>query len=136
MFNTHLYVRLYDTDAAGILYFGNQFRFAHESFEQFLDSEGIYFKHLFDQETFIFVIVHAQSDYLAPLRVGDKLDVSLAVSHIGKTSFEITYTFSKSDTNLLVGRSKTVHVCLNKASHTKEPLPDTILSILKKHILT
>ena len=133
MFKTTLRVRLYDTDAVGILYFGNQFRFAHDAFEQFLDRLGLDFKHFLEASSYIFVIVHAQSDYLHPLHVGDFLRVELGVSRVGETSFEISYFFYKDQA--LVGKSKTVHVCLNRSTQTKQPLPDTIRSKLGGYVI-
>jgi 1,4-dihydroxy-2-naphthoyl-CoA hydrolase len=133
MFKQRLCVRMYDTDAAGILYFGSQFRFAHDTFEGLMVKEGFTFHQLFTKEDFIFVIAHAESDYLAPMHVGDVIDVTAVVSHIGTTSFEISYTIHKED-GQLTGKSKTVHVCLDKKARTKRPLPDSIREKLGRYV--
>lgn len=130
-FTQTLQVRMYDTDAAGILYFGNQFRFAHDTFEAMMDTEGWNFQRLFEVEPFIFVIVHAESDYLGPLHVGDKIQVIAKVSHIGNSSFTLDYAIYKADT--LVGKAQTVHVCLDKVTRTKQPIPASFLPILEKY---
>lgn len=134
MFTQKLFVRMYDTDAAGILYFGSQFRFAHDAFESMMAQEGLTFQDLFTKEDFIFVIVHAESDYMSSLHVGDPITVSLWISRIGETSFEISYNIHKED-GTLAGKAKTVHVCLDKASHSKRKLPAKIETLLHKYIV-
>ena len=130
-FTQTLHVRMYDTDAAGILYFGNQFRFAHDTFEAMMDSEGWNFQRLFEVEPFIFVIVHAESDYLGPLHVGDKIEVVAKVSHIGNSSFTLDYSIYKAA--ILVGKAKTVHVCLDKITRTKQAIPASFHPVLAKY---
>jgi 1,4-dihydroxy-2-naphthoyl-CoA hydrolase len=127
-FTQTLKVRMYDTDAAGILYFGNQFRFAHDTFEAMMDTQGWNFQRLFEVEPFIFVIVHAESDYLGAMHVGDEIQVTAHVSHIGNSSFTLDYEIHKQET--LVGRAKTVHVCLDKVLRTKLPIPESFKPIL------
>jgi len=74
-----------DTDAAGILYFANQFRIIHAVFEDFIEEHGIDFNALLFNKPYGTVIVHAESNYHHPLTVGDKLDITLTISHIGKS---------------------------------------------------
>lgn len=123
---------MHDTDMAGILYFPRQFRFAHDALEDFLESEGMTFEHLFHHESFVFVIRHAEADYLVPLKVGDQLDIHLRVSQIGTTSFTIFYELFKSD-GVLAGTAETVHVCLESKSRTKIPIPESWRSSLQKY---
>lgn len=130
-FTQTLHVRMYDTDAAGILYFGNQFRFAHDTFEAMMDIEGWNFQRLFEVESFIFAIVHAESDYLCPLHVGDTIKVIAKVSHIGNSSFTLDYGIYKADT--LVGKAKTVHVCLDKITRAKQAIPASFYPVLAKY---
>jgi len=124
-------VRMYDTDAAGILYFGNQFRFVHDAFESLMAREGFSFQRFFDSEPFLFVIVHAESDYIASLHVGDDIVVETWVQTIGTTSFQICYDIYRGIQ--LMGRSKTVHVCISKQTRAKEPLPPQIRSFLERY---
>jgi 1,4-dihydroxy-2-naphthoyl-CoA hydrolase len=126
-------VRMHDTDMAGILFFANQFRFVHDALEDFSESEGLGFDRLFHEEKFVFVIVHAEADYKATLRVGDKLEVHLTVENVGNSSFTIIYKIYKSN-NVLAGTAKTVHVTLDSKSRTKIPIPLELKEILKKHL--
>lgn len=124
---------MHDTDMAGILYFPRQFRFVHDALEDFLDSEGTNFEIIFHKEKFVFVIVHAESDYLSPLKVGDSLEVQLSVENIGTSSFTFAYKIFKTD-GTLTGTAKTVHVALESHSRTKIPIPESLKNILVKHL--
>lgn len=133
MFIAHNKVRMHDTDMAGILYFARQFRFVHDALEDFAETEDLKFDHIFNNKTFVFVIVHAEADYLAPLKVGDVLEVHLKVEKIGNSSFTIGYDIYRSK-NELVGRAKTVHVTLDNKTRTKIPIPAELKHKLEKHL--
>lgn len=126
-------VRLNDTDAAGILYFANQFRFIHDAFDDFFESEGYSFHKMLYDESFTFVIVHAEADYLAPLAISDKIEIHLSIANIGTSSFSVVYKIYKSD-QTLVGTAKTVHVYLDRATRTKRPIPEHFITILTNHL--
>lgn len=131
MFTTHNKVRMHDTDMAGILYFPRQFRFAHEAFEDLVESIGFSFDHLFRTMPFVFVIVHAEADYMQPLHVGDKLRVELHVQKIGTTSFTIHYNIFRGKE--LTGTALTTHVCLDTHTRKKIHIPEEFRIALEKY---
>lgn len=135
MFVTKNRVRMHDTDMAGILYFARQFRFAHDALEEFAESEGFSFDQVFHQESFVFVIVHAEADYFAPLKLGDLLEVHLTIEKIGSSSFTVNYEIYKlQGERQRVGRAQTVHVTLDSKSRTKIPIPTVLRKKLEKHM--
>ncbi len=123
-------VRMYDTDTAGILYFGQQFRFANDALESMMHHCGFSFYTMFKEGQFGIVVVHAEADYKASLHVGDQLLVHTQVTHIGTTSFALSYDIMKGD--LLAGTVKTVHVAIDIATRNKIPIPSAILSCLEQ----
>ncbi|PJD96709.1 MAG: 1,4-dihydroxy-2-naphthoyl-CoA hydrolase [Parachlamydia sp.] len=133
MFISHNKVRMHDTDMAGILYFPRQFRFAHDALEDWVESEGLGFHQVFHKENFVFVIVHAEADYLAALQVGDKLEVHLTIERIGRSSFTVNYRIYRAEK--LVGTVKTVHVTLQAHSRTKIEIPENFRRILSQHLI-
>lgn len=135
MYIAHNKVRMHDTDTAGILYFARQFRFAHDALEDMVESEGLSFEKIFHKNDFVFVIVHAEADYLAPLRLGDRLEVHVTVERIGSSSFTMNYAIHKED-GPLVGTAKTVHVTLSRTTREKIPIPDSLKPLLEKHVYT
>lgn len=133
MFIAHNKVRMHDTDMAGIIFFANQFRFAHDALEDFAASEGLSFDTVFHDKHFVFVIVHAEADYLAPLKVGDPLTVHLQIERVGTSSFTLLYQIYRDKT--LVGTAKTVHVTLHNKTRKTIPIPDELREKLQKHLV-
>lgn len=127
-------VRMHDTDMAGILYFARQFRFVHDTFEDFILDEGHNLKELFRKELHLFVIVHAESDYYHSVTVGDELEVHLSVEKIGTTSFTLAYKIFVIPEKTLIGTAKTVHVCIDKNTRGKHPIPKGFIPSLEKYI--
>jgi len=128
-FRHQVIVSMNDTDAAGIIFFASQFVFAHVTYERFLESIGFSFAEALEKEPYLLPIVHAESDYLRPLKVGDRLDVELTVSNIGHTSFTLDYLFLRDGE--MVGRSRSVHVSMTKEDGKKAPLPEKLLRALE-----
>lgn len=132
-FITHNKVRMHDTDMAGILYFARQFRFVHDALEELVEKEGLDFDTLFNRSDFVFVIVHVEADYLAPVKVGDVLEVQVEVENLGVSSFTMSYTIYKGK-KVLMGKAKTVHVCLDAKTRKKIPLPQILKDKFTKYL--
>ena len=125
MFTIDFSVRLPDTDAAGILFFGNYFRLAHDVYEAFMESIGFSLRHIVQEADFLVLIAHAEADYEKPLRLGDRATVELEVESIGQTSFVLSYSL-KDAQNGVLAKVKTVHVTVDKKSGDKIPLPEKL----------
>jgi len=134
MFITHNKVRMHDTDMAGILYFARQFRYVHDALEDLVEKEGLNFDYLFNNSSYVFVIVHAEADYLASLKVGDVLEIHVEVENMGRSSFTMSYKIFKAD-KTLVGKAKTVHVCLESKNRTKIPIPEDLKKSFGKYLV-
>jgi 1,4-dihydroxy-2-naphthoyl-CoA hydrolase len=137
MFVAENQVRMHDTDMAGILYFARQFRFVHDTLEDLMESEGLNFDYLFHKENFVFVIVHAEADYFAPVKVGDRLEIQAWCESIGTSSFTMCYIINKRDGSqdeIKIGSAKTVHVTLDTKTRKKIPIPKKLKDVLKKYV--
>jgi 1,4-dihydroxy-2-naphthoyl-CoA hydrolase len=118
-----------DTDAAGLIYFAEQLRIAHETFEAYLDFIGVGFASMLRGTPYIIPIVHTESDYHAPLFVGDRVTIQLQVERIGTTSFTLRFSLQRED-GAHVGTVRTVHVSIDRQTRKKIPLPDAIKQML------
>lgn len=125
MFTYQTTVRLYDTDAAGLLFFGNHFRIIHAAYEAYFESQGLGMGDIIREGELILPIVHAEADYDEPMFVGDKLTVELTADKPTKHSYTLLFTL-KNDKGGQVAKVKTVHVCLDNKTRTKTPLPDNM----------
>ncbi|MBI4309614.1 MAG: acyl-CoA thioesterase [Candidatus Omnitrophica bacterium] len=132
MFTYKTQIRLHDTDAAGLIFFANQFKIIHDAYELLLEKFGFSFPQMLTGEKYFLPIVHAESDYKAPLFVGDKITIAIKVGHIGTSSFSFEYIIRNAK-KALVGTAKTVHVTINPKTGKKTPLPFSLHQALKKY---
>ncbi|HID71598.1 MAG TPA: acyl-CoA thioesterase [Thermoplasmata archaeon] len=131
-FQTRRVVRLKDVDAAGVIFFVNHLVFAHEAYELFLEEIGYSLRGIIGHESFLLPIVHAESDYHQMVGLEDEISIVLNVHTIGSTSFALAYDFFLENQNL-VGSVKTVHVCIDKTTLKKRPIPQELRQALKKY---
>ena len=122
-------VTLQNTDASGAIYFTVQLQFALEAFEEFLAEKGIGLNVIFSQKKYSMPIVHAQSDYLAPLRVGDEIVVEIFLDSLGLKSFSMGFFIKKE--GIVVGKGKIVHAIIDRDSGLSIVLPEDIKNLLK-----
>ena len=131
MFSYKHILKLHETDAAGILFFSHQFEIIHDAYEALLEKIGYGFAHIIRKTDFFLPIVHAESDFKAPLFVGDRITIQVSVAHIGRTSFAFAYQL-RNARKKLVGTAKTVHVTIDKKSSEKIPLPSGLRKAITK----
>jgi len=122
MFDYKTQIFLHHTDAAGRLFFGNQFFLTHEAFEKFLESRGLAISTMLDHPELTFPLVHAEADYKSVLCAGDQITIQVRVEKLGETSVTIAFIILKAD-GTLAGTAKTVSVAVNKHTNLKAPLP-------------
>lgn len=130
MFTYRTTVRLYDTDAAGLLFFGNHFRIIHAAYEAYLESAGLGMGDIIRGGELLLPIIHAEADYYEPMFVGDKLTVELTADEPTTHSYTLNFLL-KNGEGRKVGAVRTVHVCLDNTSREKTPLPDKLRAVLK-----
>lgn len=124
MFETQVDVRLYDTDAAGIVFFANYFRIAHDAYQAFMKSIGHGLDRIIGQSDYLLPIVHAEADYKKPLVLGSTVRVSVK-GQVKDTSFVVSYTL-KDGGGITVAQLQTVHVAMDKKTGKKIALPEEI----------
>ena len=125
MFRYPVIIKLHETDAAGLLFFSQQFKLVHDAYEALLEKWGFGFAVLIREKDYFLPIVHAESDYKHPLFVGDRVNIDVTVADVGTTSFTFTYKLTLND-GTLVGTAQTVHVTMDKKTQTKIPLPSDL----------
>jgi acyl-CoA thioester hydrolase len=84
-------VRVYyeDTDAQGVVYYANYFRFMERARTEWLEAMGIDHISLMNEDNRILVISEANAKFLMPARLGDSLIVTASLRQLGRVSFEI-----------------------------------------------
>lgn len=113
-FEHHFIVRLHDTDAAGLLFFGHLFRHAHDAYESFMTVIGFPLERLIRDGQTRLPLAHAEADYRLPLRHGDPVRVWLRVATLRRRSFAIDYRFINAGDEV-AATARTVHVLVGSA---------------------
>jgi 1,4-dihydroxy-2-naphthoyl-CoA hydrolase len=125
---------MYDTDAAGILYFAQQFRFSNNAFESMLSSCGLTYHTMFKSAGVGLVVVHVNASYFHPSTVGDVVTTHAWVSKIGTTSITLNYELYRE--SVLIGVVQSVHVSIQTSTGQKTPLPGPILEFAQRFFWT
>jgi acyl-CoA thioesterase FadM len=126
-------IPLSSTDAAGVLFFANAFRFAHDLYEEIcLEDKGL--KKIFNHSDFIVPIVHAEADYLHPLKAFETFQCRLDVIHLGGASFKSQVSILKKSKVCVVVRL--IHVFVDKKTGKSMPIPPKIKNALSQFVLS
>jgi len=131
MYKKEYFVTLPDSDAAGILFFGNYLKLAHVLYEEFMAEIGFSLRYIIDKAEFLVLIVHSEADYKKSLYLGDTYSLGLTVSQIGNSSFELSYKFTNAESTI-IAEVKTVHVVVSKKSKKAIRVPETLKEQLAK----
>lgn len=84
-------VRVYyeDTDAQGVVYYANYFRFMERARTEWLEAMGVDHITMMNEGNRILVVTEAHAKFLIPARLGDRLTVTASLLRLGRVTFEI-----------------------------------------------
>jgi len=84
-------VRVYyeDTDAQGVVYYANYFRFTERARTEWLRSLGVDQEHMLREKRRMFVVVNASAEFIQPARFNDQLVVTAGLADMARASFDI-----------------------------------------------
>ncbi len=114
-----------DTDAQGIVYYGNYLRYAERARTDFLRlSNDVNQAELTKNTGVFFVVRKVEIEYISPGRLDDELSVTAEVIRMGKTSFDMKQEFYNQN-NVKLADMKVQIVCVknegNKIKSTRVP---------------
>ena len=120
-------VRVYyeDTDAGGIVYYGNYLKFMERARTEWLRSRGIDVAELADTDRLMFTVRAIELDFLKPARLGDNLDVSVAIERIRKVSVELEQVVVRAGDVLCTGQVRLA--CVDVDTLKPKTMPKTIV---------
>lgn len=99
-------IRVYyeDTDAQGVVYYANYFRFMERARTEWLRALGVDQTAMMQDERRIFVVTETSARFLIPAKLSDELVVTAELSQLNRASFEIVQNIyrSHSDGELLI----------------------------------
>ncbi|MEQ8207348.1 MAG: tol-pal system-associated acyl-CoA thioesterase [Woeseia sp.] len=106
-------VRVYyeDTDAQGVVYYANYFRYMERARTEWLRALGVEQDVLMQEQKRVFVVVDTQAEFLKPARFNDQLVVSARLINRARASFDLEQIISRNNGDLLVrGRTRAAYL--------------------------
>jgi acyl-CoA thioester hydrolase len=127
-------IRVYweDTDAGGIVFYGNYLKFMERARTEWLSSLG------FEQESMrgtgegMFIVADTQMRFVKPARLDDRLSVTVSVIDVGRASVSFSQDVWRGDTLLTQGRVRIGWVQSRNGEDDLRPgrIPARILAVL------
>ena len=92
-------IRVYyeDTDAQGVVYYANYFRFMERARTEWLRALGVDQVALMQQERRIFVVTGTSADFLVPARLNDEIVVTAQLAGLTRATFDIEQNIYRDD---------------------------------------
>ncbi len=126
-------VRVYyeDTDAAGIVYYANYFRFMERARTEWLRELGFEQDVLRKEYGIVFVVRSAAADYRSPAKFNDLLWVTGELTKCTRTAMTIRQDVYRQDDDKLLCRGEVGIVCIDIEAFRPSPIPAVILEKLE-----
>ncbi len=122
-------IRLHHTDAAGVVFFERFFELAHDVYEEWLDAVGMSLSPDLSRVDVMTPVVHAEADFRAPLRLGDRVTIDVAVEAVGEKSYTMRYDMTQAD-GRPAAEVRIVHASMQPVTGRGVPIPDEWRAIL------
>ena len=87
----HWPVRVYyeDTDAQGVVYYANYFRFMERARTEWLRALGVNQERMLNEDRRMFVVTRTELDFIVPARFNDELIVTARLAGLSRATFDI-----------------------------------------------
>lgn len=119
-------VRVYyeDTDAQGLVYYANYFRFMERARTEWLRALGVEQDVLMQEKRRVFVVVDTQAEFIKPAKFNEQLQVTARLLSQSRASFELEQLITRADGALLLrGRTRAAYLNADTLKPTRIP-PD------------
>ena len=124
-FSAEFSVRFGEIDYARVVYYPRFFHYFHQAFEEwFAGALGVSYPDLVLKENVGFPSVRVETEFLAPLRYGDRIRVDLELLAIGSTSITVGYTLVRLTDGATSARATVKNVAIDNDSFQPVPITD------------
>lgn len=124
-FATELPVRFGEIDHAHVVYYPRFFHYFHQAFEEwFGQALGVSYPELVNREGIGFPSVRIETEFLVPLRYGDRARVEIEVADIGAKSMTLRYTLLRLPDGEVSARATIKTVAVHNDTFTSVPIPE------------
>jgi len=78
-----------DTDAQGVVYYANYFRYMERARTEWLRSLGVDQSQLLNEERRMFVVTETKAEFLLPAKFNDEVVVTARLANLSRATFDI-----------------------------------------------
>ena len=121
-FAHQLRVRFAETDAMGVVYYGNYLTFFEASRVDYLRAIGCPYREL-ETAGLVAAVTEAHCYYHAPARFDELLEVHVRIAQLRKASMTFAYEVRRPEDDRRLATGTTSHACLNQATLRPTALP-------------
>ena len=126
-------VRWIDCDAANIIYYGAYIRFFEIAETEMYRSVGLPYSVAFREIQCFPIRAEYHCEYRFPAKLDDLMRIEVWVSHWGRTSFTISFRFTRDEDGLLLSEGYCRLVCVDREEKLPVPIPDRLREALAGH---
>ena len=112
-----------DTDAAGVVYYANYFRYFERARTEWLEAMGHPPSELASVHGVVFVVRHVEADFHMPARLFDRLEVSVAVVSASRASLILAQSVHRGGELLVDARIRLASIAAGSFKPVRIPLP-------------
>ncbi len=127
-------VRFEEIDAAGIVFFGHFFGWAHEAMESFFDAIAGGYAGIVVGRKVGFPVVNVEASFQRPFRYGDRMRVEVTTARLGNRSAVVRFRIKDQATGELSATLEHTVVTTDLATLTSCPMPDDVRRVLAEHL--
>jgi acyl-CoA thioester hydrolase len=113
-----------DTDAAGVVYYANYLRYMERARTEWLAALGFDLAALESGQGVVFAVHRVDIEYLAPARLGDRIEVTVALEQLGRARMIALQEVRREAQTLT--RARVVIACLDRSRWLPARLPATV----------
>ena len=114
----------HDTDAGGVVYYGNYLKFLEESRTEFLENKGLSVPEL-HRKGILYAVRKCSITYKSPARYGEIIVCEAKLKDLSAAQLTFDQTIHEDKTDRLIVQAEVVLVCLNK-DFKPIPIPEEL----------
>ena len=116
-------MRFQDVDAAGIVFHPRILEYFHDTFCEFLAASGQPLDEVLRKRRWGAPLSHAEADFFAPLRFGDRIAVELVQAHVEPSMVTVGHRIRRLEDARVAAVGETSHVFIDSAGVRRIEVP-------------
>lgn len=115
-----------DTDAAGIVFFANFYKWMDDATHNFLNKVGLKPSELYEQKKITYPLLEAQCQFKSPLKFEDEVTIISTVTDASNRAFKLTHDFYENNRLIASGYTWRAWTDFSGPAPKAIPIPDDV----------